>query len=107
MVSLGARAPQHVYSVVITNKSSTERQVKVTYKMPPNGVEETLVLTIPPNGSKRAERRLVAQDLMKLTARVSSVALQGGNTLTEPFRGVFSPVEGYSIVITSDGVLQS
>lgn len=106
MVALGARAPQHVYSAIISNKGSVARSVVVTYIMPPNGVEETVVLEVSPNGSKRAERKLVAKDLMKLTGRIASVALRGGNTLTEPFRGVMSPVEGYNFVITPEGHLQ-
>ena len=102
---LGARAPRHVYSAFIVNHSRRPCRVTVTYTMPHGGIE-TSVVDIDAGSSMAVEQKHVYEDQATLTGRISTLNLEGGNTLSEPFKNVFSPTKNYKFQISEDGFLE-
>lgn len=101
---IGARAPRHVYAGSIVNHSTSEKHVTVSYTMP-DGTTDVVHLTVPAHGTVAIEQRLIKQNLATLTGHVSTVEVEGKNTVHEPFRGVNSPVKQYKFEIGEDGSL--
>ncbi|PWV15625.1 hypothetical protein C3747_28g221c [Trypanosoma cruzi] len=95
------RAPRHVYSALIRNTTTISVTVLVTYSMPNEMPQETVQLLIPPGEEARAERKLVEEDTVTWTGFISKVAVEGGQSMSAPFLGVFSPVNDYRIDIRS------
>ncbi|PBJ80888.1 hypothetical protein BCY84_01094 [Trypanosoma cruzi cruzi] len=95
------RAPQIVYSALITNNTTIAVTMLVDYTMPNEMPPETVELLIQPGEEARAERKLVEDGTVTWTGFICKVAIQGGRSMSEPFPGVFSPVNNYRIEIRS------
>lgn len=88
------------------NKSKRQLHVTVTFTMP-HDTTEVAHVTVPAQGSVAVLQRTVQDGLASLTGRISSIGVDGGYTIHEPFSGVNSPVQNYRFEIGDDGEFET